>query len=76
MQDEDDQKKRLTKWYESVSYKMMNGEREARTHVKSNKLDIDRARNENIRSWILGELKMKRNLKKYHQTDIRRFFNG
>ena len=43
---------------------MMNGESEARMHVERTKLEDDRAQNENIRSWMLGALKMKRRIKK------------
>ena len=42
---------------------MENGESEARRCVERTKLDIHRAPNESIRSWILGTLKMKRKLK-------------
>ena len=54
----------------------MNGESEVRRYAERTKLEIDRAQNETIRSWILGALKMKRKLKKNPQADIRRFFDG
>ena len=41
--------------------------------MERNKLYIDRAHNENIRSWILGTLTMKRKLKKCPQTENSRF---
>ena len=64
MHDEEDQKKQLTQWHGNVLDKMMNGEREGRRFAESTKLEIDQDPNENIRSWILGALKIKRKLKK------------
>ena len=55
---------------------MINGERDARRHAERTKLDIDREQNENIISRMLEELNNNRKIKKYSQTDIRRFFNG
>ena len=72
---DEEEKKILTQWCEIVLDEMMNGESEARRHVERTKLDIDRAQNENVRSRMLGALKMKRKLKKHPQADIR-IFNG
>ena len=68
---DEEEKKILTQWCEIVLDEMMNGESEARRHTGRTKLDIDRAHNESIRSWMLGALKMKRKLKKYPQDGIR-----
>ena len=74
MHNEEEQKKILTQQYQSVFDEMMSGDSEERRNVERAKLDVNRAQNQNIRSRILGSLKMKVKLKKYPQADIRRFF--
>ena len=54
---------------------MINGESEDRRYVERNKLEIDRAPNESIRCWILGELKMNRKLKNTRKMTLEGF-NG
>ena len=76
MHDDEDQKKILSQWHGNVLNEMLNGESESRRHVERTKLDIDRAPNESIRSWMLEALKMKMKLKKHPQNDVRRVFNG
>ena len=66
----------MTQWYGNVFNEMINGEREARRFFERTKLDIDRAPNESIRSWMLGALKLKRKPKKHPQDAIRRFSMG
>ena len=76
MHDEEEQKKRLSQWCGNALNEMLNGESEARRHVERTRLNIDRAPNEHVRSWMLEALKMKKKLKKHPQNYIRRFFNG
>ena len=49
MYDDEEQKKRLTQWHGKV-FDEMNGESEARRHVETTNLDVDRCQNETIRS--------------------------
>ena len=65
MHDEEEQRKILIQWYGNVLNEMANGESEARRYFERTRLNIDRAPNDSIRSWILRALKMKRKLKKY-----------
>ena len=76
MNDEEEMKKTLTQWCESVLHEMMNRESESRTHAERTKLGIGRSQKENVRSLTLGVLKMKCKLNKHPHDDIRRFFNG
>ena len=76
MHEEEEQNKRLSQWYGNVLNEMTNGESEARSHVERTRLNIDQSPNESIRYWMLGELTMKRKLKKYLQNYIRKMFNG
>ena len=75
MHNEEDKKKRPTQWYQSDFDETMSGHSEERRHAKRTKLDFNCAQNENIRSWILGSLKMKWKLSNHPQAYITRFFN-
>ena len=50
MHDEKEQKKRFRQWYGNVLNETLNGESEKRRHVEINRLNIDRAPNDSIRS--------------------------
>ena len=55
--EEEEPKKRLSQCHGNFLNDMMNGESEERRHVERTKLDTDRAPNESIRSWMLGQFK-------------------
>ena len=69
-------KKRLSHWYGNVIKEMLNNESEAGRCIERTRLNIDRAPNESIRSWILRVLKMKRKIKKCPQNYNMRFLMG
>ena len=48
MNEEEEQKKRLSQWYGNVLKEMENGENEARSYVERTRINIDQAPNESI----------------------------
>ena len=75
MHNEQERNKRLSQWHENLFDEMKNGECNERTHVERTKLDLNRSKNDIIKAWRFGTLKIERKIKKNMKSNARRFFN-